>query len=169
MAALEVLAEEGFSISRDSITEGLARVSWPGRLEIVSRNPLILVDGAHNPDAARRLRESLEQYFSFDRAILVIGTSNDKDIAGIVSQLAPLFNEVIVTCSHHPRPMTPALLAAEFARYEKEAQVAADVPSALARAISLAGDRDLICVAGSLFIVAEAMEWASKRDFTNRL
>ena len=85
VAALEILAMKGFNISRDSIADGLARVSWPGRLQIISHSPLIVVDGAHNPDAARRLRESLEQYFNFERVILIIGASDDKDISDVVS------------------------------------------------------------------------------------
>jgi dihydrofolate synthase/folylpolyglutamate synthase len=159
VAALEVLAEKGFNISRDSIIDGLARVSWPGRLQILRRRPLIVVDGAHNPDSARKLRQSLEQYFVFDRAILVIGASSDKDIAGIISELFPLFDKVIATCARHPRAMAPALLKAEFARHGVETQVVEGVSTALSQALALAGDRDLICVAGSLFVVAEAIEW----------
>ncbi len=159
VAALEVLAEKGFNISRDSIIDGLARVSWPGRLQILRRRPLIVVDGAHNPDSAQKLRQSLEQYFVFDRAILVIGTSSDKDIAGIISELFPLFDKVIVTCARHPRAMAPTLLKAEFARNGVETQVVEGVSTALSQALALAGDRDLICVAGSLFVVAEAIEW----------
>jgi len=158
VAALEVLAEKGFNISRDSITNGLARVSWPGRLQILSRHPFIVVDGAHNPDAAQRLRETLEQYFDFDRAILIIGASDDKDIAGIATQLVPLFNKVIVTRSHHPRPMAPAAIVAEFTKHGVEAQVVDNVPSALSEALALAGERDLICITGSLFVVAEVIE-----------
>ena len=97
MAALEVLVERGFHISGDNIADGLARVNWPGRLQVLSHRPLLVVDGAHNPDSARKLKQSLEQYFSFDRAILIIGTSADKDIAGIVSELVPLFDTVIAT------------------------------------------------------------------------
>ena len=159
VAALEVLAEKGFNISRDSIIDGLARVSWPGRLQILRRRPLIVVDGAHNPDSAQKLRQSLEQYFVFDRAILVIGASSDKDIAGIISELFPLFDKVIATCARHPRAMAPALLKAEFARHGVETQVVEGVSTALSQALALAGDRDLICVAGSLFVVAEAIEW----------
>jgi len=158
VAALEVLAGRGFNISRDSITNGLARVSWPGRLQVLGNHPLIVVDGAHNPDAARRLRESLEQYFDFDRAILVIGASDDKDVAGIALELVPIFDKVLVTGSHHPRAMAPAQLAAELTRHEIEAQIADDVPAALSRALALAGEKDLICVAGSLFVIAEAIE-----------
>ena len=165
VAALEVLAEKGFSISWDSIIDGLARVNWPGRLQILSHHPFIVVDGAHNPDAAQRLREFLEQYLDFDQAILVIGASDDKDIGGIVSQLVPLFNKVIATRSRHPRSLVPALLAAEFTQRRIEAQVTEDVPSALSKALALAGDRDLICVTGSLFVVAEAIEHGKGKLF----
>jgi dihydrofolate synthase/folylpolyglutamate synthase len=166
VAALEVLADKGFNISRESITRGLKLVSWPGRFQILSRHPLVVVDGAHNVDAARRLIQSIEQYLDFERAILVIGASEDKDIASLVSELAPFFSEVIVTRSRHPRAMAPALLAAEFARHGVKAKVAGDVPSALSQALALAGDKDLICLAGSLFVVAEAMEHAAKLSLT---
>jgi len=169
VAALEVLAEKGFNISRDSITNGLTQVSWPGRLQILSRHPFIVVDGAHNPDAAQRLRESLERYFDFDRAILVIGASDDKDIAGITTQLVPLFNKVIVTRSHHPRPMAPAAIVAEFTKHGVEAQVMDNVPSALSEALAQAGERDLICVTGSLFVIAEVIEQINKGSLKSQL
>ncbi len=177
VAALEALTERGFSISREAITDGLARVSWPGRFQILSRRPLVVVDGAHNPDSARTLRQSLEQYFGlsarrtkgvvsgawqdFDRTILVMGASFDKDVAGVISELSPLFDEVIVTSSRHPRAMATATLRAEFARQGIEARIGDDVPTALS--LALTGDRVLVCVTGSLFVVAEAMEYLSSR------
>jgi dihydrofolate synthase/folylpolyglutamate synthase len=163
VAALEVLAEKGFSISRDSIARGLAQVSWPGRLHILSQHPLLVVDGAHNFDSARELRQSLEQYFEFDRAILIIGTSCDKDVAGIVSGLAPLFDRVIVTRTRHPRAMAPPPIVAEFGRYGVEAQVAGSIPEALSLALDIAGARDLICATGSLFVVGEVIEEAERQ------
>ena len=163
VAALEVLAEKGFKISRDSIVNGLAKVNWPGRLQILSRHPLLVVDGAHNPDSAQKLKQSLEQYFNFDRAILVIGVSCDKDIAGIVSELAPLFGKVIVTRSRHPRAMAPPPIVAEFTRHGAEVEVAEDVSTALTLALGMAGARDLVCVAGSLFVVGEAIEQANRQ------
>jgi len=123
-----------------------------------------VVDGAHNPDAARRLRESLEQYFDFKWVILIIGVSDDKDIAGVVSELVPISGEVIVTRSHHPRTMAPASIAAEFTKYGVKTQVTDNVSSALSKALSLAGERDLICVAGSLFVVAEAIEQVARHS-----
>jgi len=167
VAALEVLADKGFNISREGITKGLGRVSWPGRFQILSRHPLLIVDGAHNIGAARQLKQSIEQYFDFHRAILVMGTSCDKDIASIVSELFPLFDKVMVTRSRHPRAMAPAPLVAEFARHGVKAQVVEDVPSALSQALALAGDKDLVCVAGSLFVVGEAMEQAARLSLTS--
>ncbi len=160
VAALEVLAGRGFNISRDSIINGLAKVSWPGRFQILSHRPLLVVDGAHNPDSARKLKQSLVQYFAFDRAILVIGVSSDKDVAGIISELVPLFDKVIVTRSRHPRAMSLEQLIATFRRCGVEVQAVGAVSEALSLALNMAGARDLVCVAGSLFVVGEAIEQA---------
>ena len=164
VAALEVLAGKGFKISRDSIINGLAQVSWPGRFQILSHRPLLVVDGAHNPDSARKLKQSLVQYFAFDRAILVIGVSSDKDVAGIISELVPLFDKVIVTRSRHPRAMSLEQLIAVFRRCGIEVQAVEAVSEALSLALSMAGARDLVCVAGSLFAVGEAIEQANIRS-----
>jgi len=171
VAALEVLMERGFNISTGDVVNGLAEVDWPGRLQILSRRPLLLVDGAHNPDAARKLRQFLGQYFGlgdrsrrpdFERAVLVTGLSLDKDVAGIVSELASLFDEVIVTRSRHPRSLAPSSISAEFGRHGAEVRAAEDVPTALTLALEAAGARGFICVAGSLFVVAEAIERVGK-------
>ena len=162
VAALEVLADKGFDIPRESLAKGFEQVSWPGRFQILRRRPLLVVDGGHNIGAARSLTRSIRQYLDFERAVLVMGTSQDKDIASLVAEVAPLFNQVIVTRSGHPRALAPAPLAAEFSRQGVKAQITEDVPSALSLAMSLVGEKDLVCVAGSLFVVAEAMAAAEK-------
>lgn len=162
VAALEVLTEEGYHITKESITRGLAQVDWPGRMHIVSRRPLIVVDGGHNPGAAKNLREALEQYFRPAQAILVVGVSNDKDLAGVVRELAPFFNLVIATRANNPRAYEPKTIEAKFAKHGLKTQVAADIPAALSQAVSLASDRDLICVTGSLFVVGEAIEYVEQ-------
>ncbi|MBE9482469.1 MAG: hypothetical protein IMY88_02170, partial [Chloroflexi bacterium] len=180
VAALEVLARQGFNIARDSIADGLAQVSWPGRFQILSHHPILVVDGAMNIEGARGLKQSLVQYFgSYIRleerspvnnyttqAILVIGASLDKDIAGIVSELVSLFDKIIVTRSHHPRSMELSSIVAEFTKHGVEPQVVEDVADALSSALALAGERDLICVTGSLFVVAEAIEQANRLCLT---
>ena len=158
LASLEVLSVKGFNLSRDSITRGLAATSWAGRLQILNRRPLLVVDGAHNPDAARRLRQSLKVYFDFKRSVLVMGASSDKDVVGVVSELAPVFDRVIVTRSAHPRAMEPARLKAEFRKYGVEARSTESVPEALSLVVKMAGPEDLVCATGSLFVVAEVIK-----------
>ncbi|MFH0914363.1 MAG: folylpolyglutamate synthase/dihydrofolate synthase family protein [Chloroflexota bacterium] len=158
VGALEVLAEKGVRITQESIVKGLAQVNWPGRLQVLSERPFLVVDGAHNVDSAIKLREALEQYFSFDRSLLIMGLSYDKDIPGISKVWAPFFDRVIVTRSRHPRGADPAHLAREFARLGKATGITDNLPTALALALSLAERKDLICATGSLFVVGEVLE-----------
>lgn len=158
-AATAVAALEALAIGADGIVRGLAQVHWPGRLEIVRQEPLFLVDGAHNADSARRLRETIEAYFDFDRLILIIGASSDKDIAGIVEELVLPSSLAIVTRSRHPRALEPSLLLDELERRGVMGEIAESVASAVERALAMAGPRDLICATGSLFVAAEATEY----------
>jgi dihydrofolate synthase/folylpolyglutamate synthase len=157
VAALEVLKERGFKISPDSISRGLAQVNWPGRLQVIGHHPTVVVDGAHNPGAVQELEESLRQYFEFERLVLVAGVSEDKDMKAIVEGLSRLTDCVVATRSRHPRARSAESVAAEFARQGVTASTAADIPAALDLALSLAGEKDLVCVVGSLFTVAEAI------------
>lgn len=159
VAALEVLAGIGVRVSAASITSGLSRVSWPGRLQILQDNPLFIVDGAHNAYSAMKLRQALEKDFDFDAAILIVGTSGDKDIGGIVAELSPLTRRVIVAPSRHPRATPNSRLTSEFSKRGIEARAAHDVPSAIEMALAEAKGRDLICATGSLFVLAEVLEY----------
>ena len=158
-AAVAVAALEALDIGVKDIARGLAQVQWPGRLEILRHEPLFLADGAHNTDSANRLRETIEKYLHFDRLILILGASSDKDIAGIVGELAPLSSLAIVTRSRHPRALAPELLLEELEKQGVKGELAESVSSAAERAMEIAGPRDLICATGSLFIAAEAREY----------
>jgi dihydrofolate synthase/folylpolyglutamate synthase len=166
VTALEVLVDKGYRVPRESLARGLAGVNWPGRLQVLNRHPLVVADGAHNPYSAGKLREALRQYFKFDRAILIIGTSSDKDIASIAAELVPLFDRVIVTRSIHPRAMAVAPLVAEFSRRSIKAKATDDISTALRLALTMAKANDLVCVTGSLFVVAGAIEQAKTLGLT---
>jgi dihydrofolate synthase/folylpolyglutamate synthase len=125
---------------------------------VLSDKPLIVVDGAHNGHSARRLRQALQDYFSFDRAIVVMGVSGDKIIGAMAEELAPLTHLLIATRSQHPRAAEPQAVAAAFAVQGVASETCPTVAMALDRARALAGRDDLICVVGSLFVVAEARE-----------
>jgi dihydrofolate synthase/folylpolyglutamate synthase len=163
VAAVEEARSLGVEVSPGSVAEGLRRVSWPGRMQVVGREPLVLLDGAHNVHSAACLREAVRQDFVFRRVILVVGTSLDKDLVGIARELAPLADQVIATRSRHPRAAAPQVLADVFSRSGRRARTTADVTTALSQACRLAGRQDLILVTGSLFVVAEALEWAKQR------
>lgn len=164
IAALEVLAARGTRLKKENIARGLAQVNWKGRFQILQHQPLIVVDGAHNADSASKLIRAIGQHLAFDRSILVMGTSVDKDIPGMVKELAPFFSRVIVTHSQHPRAAKTSVLVAEFAKQGVEAEGKESVSSALAHALSIAGEKDLVCVTGSLFVVAEAIEYIESQN-----
>ncbi len=170
VATLEVLVENGTNITHENIVTGLEKVRWPGRFQVIKQKPLVVIDGAHNQASIHQFNLSLASYKRncigfqknknpLERAILIIGTSADKDIASIVSELFLLFNKVIVTRSRHPRAMSPSSIAAEFDRYGLEASVTDSVPEAISLAFSEAGERDIICIIGSLFVAGEAVEY----------
>ncbi len=161
VAALEILSSDGSDISAASIAHGLAQVKWPGRFQILRQHPTVLVDGAHNVASMKRLVNNVREYFPRKRIFLVFGTSCDKDIPGIINELLSLSPQVIVTQASHSRAAPLPTLAAEFARRGFKPETGGTVPEAISRAISLADKTDVICVSGSLFVVAEALDYFS--------
>ncbi len=159
LAAATVLAGQGLlTLDRDTIVRGLAATRWPGRLEIVRRDPLTLVDGAHNDASARQLRLALAELFPGRPLTLVLGTSLDKDIAGIAAALVPAAARLILTVSAHPRSAPLALLQERCAPYGVPTAETANVADGLARAAAVTPPGGLICATGSLFVVADARE-----------
>lgn len=159
LAAVRALQEQGWRIPLGAIRQGLATAQWPGRLEVAGPRPLLVLDGAHNVDSARALRRALREEFSFHRLILITGFSKGHDIAAFFGQIGSEAAHLIATASPHPRA-APAVAVAEIARRSLAVpcETAPDVATALARARHLAGPEDLICVTGSLFVVAAARQ-----------
>jgi Folylpolyglutamate synthase len=123
---------------------------------------VVLVDGAHNEQAMKRLVESIQGYFNYDKFFLILGASCDKNISGMVKELVSLSPQVIVTHSLHPRAASPSTTASEFIKWNIKPKVTDSVSQALSQALSLTDTTDLICVTGSLFVVAEALDYFSE-------
>ena len=158
---IEALAEGGIDVSREAIEEGLRRVEWPCRLEVLRRAPLVIADGAHNPHSAGRLVEAMRSLVPGLRLTLVVGVSRNKDVDGVAFELSRLSPaEVVATRSRHPRSAQPELLAREFERYGARARTAGSVAEAVDDAVASASDDDVVLVTGSLFVAAEAREHA---------
>ena len=163
VALVHTLRSKGLSFSAETIREGLSHTYWPGRLELLSQHPSIVLDSAHNGDSASRLKHALE-IFPHQRLVLLFGVSRDKDISGMLQILGAEADAIIVTRSFHPRAADPAQLE-QTARElfpGKLVILTEDAAPALEQALSLAGSDDLILVAGSIFVVAAVREaWAA--------
>jgi dihydrofolate synthase/folylpolyglutamate synthase len=161
LGALELLGKKGYQITEKSIRQGLKDARWPGRLEIISREPQVILDGAHNPAAIKMLRESIRgrgeprtrPCFRYRRMILVLGIMADKDLYKIMKEITPLAYKVILTRPHLDRAAQPALLKKHAQRYCANIECIDEVKEAVSSALSQAGKDDLVLITGSLFTV----------------
>ena len=153
---MEVLEDLGYRVSTDAMVDGLREVDWPGRLEMVSSSPRVILDGAHNPAGALVLKESLEKEFQYQHLILLIGIMKDKDIQSMLHLLAPLADHIILTKPHTDRATPPALLKKALGQNGKKAEIIEDLKEAIERGLSLTEEEDLLCITGSLYTVGEA-------------
>jgi dihydrofolate synthase/folylpolyglutamate synthase len=157
LAVIELLEKKGFALSSEHIREGLRRPHWPGRMQVVSQAPLMILDGAHNPGAMRTLADSMRDAFSWRHLILVLGIMRDKDVPKIMREIVPLADRVIFTNPEYYRAANPETLMQEAERFKKRGEIVTPLSEALEKARKTAGPDDVILVTGSLFTVGEAM------------
>lgn len=166
----EVLqCEFGVHIPREAIYAGLRKVQWPGRLELISLNPKVLLDGAHNVDGAKVLAEALPLY-ARKRLILCLGMLADKERGKVVDMLVPLADEVIVTRPNSPRAGDWEALAEIAVRHGRPVTKIENPQEAVVSALERLGQEDMLCVTGSLYMLADAREallWKLKGLKTN--
>lgn len=151
---VESLKFYSVKINKDAIEKGIISAKWPGRLQIASRDPLIVLDGAQNRASAKALKESVKKYFKFSKLILILGVSKDKDIAGISDEIIDLADRVILTEANLSRAMEVDVLKKYFD--SKKPILTKSVPEAIVKAFGICEKKDLILITGSLFVVGEA-------------
>ncbi|NQT46718.1 MAG: bifunctional folylpolyglutamate synthase/dihydrofolate synthase [Candidatus Omnitrophica bacterium] len=160
---VESLTLSLFAVTEGAIRTGLASTRWPGRLEVVERQPTIVLDGAQNRRSAAALRTAIEKFFDYDRLILVIGVSKDKDIGGILDELLPIADELVITKARWPRAKDPERIKEAIPDgFNGRISLTLSAGEALSLAKGSAKKRDLILVTGSLYIVGEAREILTK-------
>ncbi len=157
IAAIEVLREFGYNVSKQAIRQGLAIVRWPGRFEVIRQNPTVVVDGSHNHAGAKNLRQALDDYFIGKEVIMVLGVLKDKEYSKMVAELTPRAKTVIITKPRNPRALDCRVLAAEAVKYVNQVLIRETVPAALYQALKSARPEEVICFTGSLYLVAEAL------------
>ncbi len=155
LAVLGRLRQQGWCIEEQHLRQGLAGVSWEGRLEVIDRQPLVVLDAAHTIESARCLADALTSLFPYKRLHLILGFSGDKKIHDIVNILAPIACTTIATGFSNPRAFDPNQLAIISRSFCRHVQMASDPASALIRARAQADPEDLICITGSLLLLGE--------------
>ena len=159
IAAVEAMAGCGVAVPHQEALDGLANVSWPGRLEVLQEGPLVVVDGAHNPYSTQQLVKAVHRHFPVERCILLFGASQGHDLRGIVDAVAGLAPEaVIATTSRHPRSVPMDRLMEEFRDVGLPVQWGGTVSEGLEQALNMAGPGDLVLATGSLFTAVEVRE-----------
>lgn len=165
VAAADALAKRGVPVASKQIADGLARVSVPGRFEILrgepGPGPIIVADGAHNHESAGALAATLKSSLGVEKCIFIVGVNKDKNITAIWRELENMSKLAFATRSSNPRSMDPEAIKEAISLFEPDhphVKVAQSVAEAIDTALGIATADDVICVMGSLYVVAEARE-----------
>ena len=159
-----LLAERGFSLDDGAIAGGIATVRWPGRLERLSSQPAVYLDGTHNPAGARELLKFWEENFRDRRILLVYGAMRDKAVDEIAGLLFPRADSVILTEPSQPRAISAPLLAEITGHLAIQSTVVRDPGKALERALGMAGPDDAIFATGSLYLAGDLRGYWSRHS-----
>lgn len=160
IGVIEALKFRNITIPMDAIRRGISDASWEGRLEIVGKHPFVVLDGAQNRASAKCLAEAIKKIFRFKKLILVFGVSKDKDLKGMLEEILPICDSLVLTKSKVAnRAAEPAVIKEAIKNIVpdfKNIILTSNVQTALNEALSRADKDDLVLVTGSLFVVGEA-------------
>jgi dihydrofolate synthase / folylpolyglutamate synthase len=163
LAAARFLQQRGFRITDAAITQGIANVIWPGRLEKIQSHPDIYLDGAHNPSAARELAAFLDQNFSGRRIWLIYAALRDKAVDEVAGLLFPRAEEVILTAPRTPRAVSAMQLAEIAGHHAARFSVIPEAEQALDYALAKAAPNEAIFITGSLYLVGQLRHYWKQR------
>ena len=153
----ELAARERFDLPARLVEKGLRQTQWPGRFQIISRDPTIVLDGAHNPESAEALRRTVQEHLEYERLVIVFGGMTDHNMRAVGEALFPIADHVIFTRSKNPRAATPERLQEMAGDLCRQSTTAPTTAEALDSALGLVGSQDAVLVTGSLYIVGEAL------------
>ena len=155
LEVVDVLRGRGWRLEQSDVEHGLYAVSWPGRFELLSEDPLFIVDGGHNPQCAQTVAENLLRYFPDKRRILLLGVLKDKDVSGLTDRLDPVADEYLCITPESPRALTAEALAELLGRYGKPVTVCGSIRDGVSAALERADGDSVVCAVGSLYSVGE--------------
>lgn len=157
--AIDVLNKRGFAISEQAVTEGFAKVVWPGRFEVLRREPLVIVDGAHNPNGVEELAKCLNVYLPGRKVTFLMGVLADKDYVSMLNSILPMARRFVAVKPESERALPSADLKREIeTRLHIPAIDGGTVKEGIAKALAQADKDDIIVIFGSLYQVGEVHE-----------
>lgn len=160
--AVEALGEAGFPVSDRAVHQGLLQTAWPGRFQVLSRKPYFIADGAHNRDAARRLAESIEFYFTNRRILYIIGMLRDKEQEEVLKVTCPLATQILTVPTRGERGTSSYELACKAGKYHENVTATDSVEEAVELAYLLADEAAVIIAFGSLSYLGELIRIVEK-------
>jgi dihydrofolate synthase/folylpolyglutamate synthase len=156
--AVEILRKKGFAISDEALRRGLEKARWPGRLEVLSKDPVVLIDGAHNAEGAVMLKNAIDEYFPGRPITYIIGVSKDKDYREMMKTVLPGCKRVFAVTARSPKALPAEILSNVAADYCKNVQVSDTIESAVRKSIETAESGEVICAFGSLYYIGEVRD-----------
>lgn len=162
----EALGKRGFNIEHAAIKAGLLSAHWPGRFELLQKNPYVVLDGAHNPQSAQALMKSLSSIFPGEKISFVFGTLADKDYLKVIELSLPLAKQFYAVSPPNERALNPFVLAMNIEKFSNSPVAAfSDIPSALNCVMNQSSSRDIICIFGSLYQAGEIRKYFGRSTF----
>lgn len=154
-AAVALAVVEALGLSEEAVAEGMKAARWPGRFEVLSREPWFIVDGGHNPQCAETVACNLKYYFPGKPAVILIGVLADKDYGEVCSIVEPCAGQFVTVTPDSYRALSAEALAEQLSRYGKPVTACASVAEGVEKACELAGLDGLVCAFGSLYMTGD--------------
>ena len=165
LKALEIIKDKAAKLSKESIIKALSEVRWNGRLEVMSNEPCVVIDGAHNIQGITQLDKNIKKYFKYDDLYLILGILADKDVDHMVKVITPQAKKVFTVTPNSIRAETSEELMGVVKKYNQDCQAYSDYKNAFEDALKLCKKDDLLLISGSLYMIGE-MRGIIKKHFS---
>ena len=165
LKALEIIKDKAAKLSKESIIKALSEVRWNGRLEVMSNEPCVVIDGAHNIQGITQLDKNIKKYFKYDDLYLILGILADKDVDHMVKVITPQAKKVFTVTPNSIRAETSEELMGVVKKYNQDCQAYSDYKNTFEDALKLCKKDDLLLISGSLYMIGE-MRGIIKKHFS---
>lgn len=153
--AIDTLIEKGYNITEENIRNGLREAKWAGRFEIVNKNPMVIIDGAHNVEGARNLAANLLAYFPEKKITFIAGVLKDKNFEQMLDEVIPIADKFLTVAPDYYRAVSAEELKTHLLKRHSNVTAFKSIKDALHFALAHAGAEEIICAFGSLYYIGE--------------